>query len=65
MTKRQAEQQFLEQLKETNNVLTTEELIARVGRTTIRCAWVDYVDYLIKEHQVSEKVAYNWGQISL
>ena len=58
-----AKQNCLQELRDSNNCLTTAELIAKLGKTTIRCYWVDYVDCLIKDKQVSEKVAYKWGQI--
>jgi len=59
----QAKSDYLNTLKQQENCKTTTELIAKIGRTTIRCGWVDYVDFLIKDHQVSEKVAYKWGQV--
>lgn len=63
MTFKQAKRQFLEELKQSNNCLTTSELVARLGKTTIRCCWVDYADYLAKEKQITEKQSFNWGQV--
>lgn len=63
MTFKQAKKQFLEELKQQNNCLTIAELIARLGKTTICCYWVDYVDYLAKDHQITEKQRCNWGQV--
>lgn len=63
MTFKEAKNQFLQELKEESNCLTTTELVEILGITTIRCCWVDYVDYLAKDHQISERQRYNWGQV--
>ena len=63
MTFEQAKRQFFNELKEQHGVLTDEELIARLGKTTIRCYWADYTDYLCKDHQITEKQYQNWGQV--
>jgi len=63
MTYEQAKDRYFNELKEANDCLTIEELIARLGRTTIRCGWVDFVDSLVKNGDVKESVAYKWGQV--
>lgn len=63
MTFEQAKKDFLKQLKGQNYCFTTAELVARLGKTTIRCCWVDYVDYLAKDHQNTERQCYSWGQV--
>ena len=63
MTFKQAKNDFLRELKLSNNCLTNKELINKIGLTTIRCYWVGYVDYLAKNHQITERQRYNWGQI--
>ena len=63
MTFKQAKKDFLRELKLNNQCLTNNELIKKIGVTTIRCYWVEYVDYLAKNHQITERQRYNWGQI--
>ena len=63
MTFEQAKRQFFDELKEQHGVLTDEELIARLGKTTIRCYWADYVDYLRRDKQITERQAQHWGQV--
>lgn len=59
----QAKNQFFNELKQQENCLTKEELVARLGKTTIRCCWVDYCDYLSRDKQITEKQRQNWGQV--
>lgn len=59
----QAKNQFFNELMQQKNCLTKEELVARLGTTTIRCYWADYVDYLGKDKQITEKQRQNWGQV--
>lgn len=63
MTFNEAKAQFFDELKETHDCYNKQELIDKLGKTTIRCAWVGYVDYLIKDKQVNEKIAIKWGQV--
>ena len=63
MTFKTAKEMFFNELKEENNVLTKEELIARLGKTTIRCMWSDYTDMLCKDKAITEKQRYSWGQV--
>ena len=59
----QAKELYFSELMQQENCLTKEELVARIGKTTIRCGWVDFVDDLIKDKQVKEYIAKNWGQV--
>ena len=59
----EAKNLYLDELKETYNCLTLEELIARLGKTTIRCGWVDYCDLLSRNKEITEHQRMNWGQI--
>lgn len=63
MTFKQAKQEFFETLMQQENCLTIEELKARLGTTTIRCYWVDYVDYLCRDSRITAKQQYEWGQV--
>ena len=63
MTFKQAKKDFLRELKLNNQCLTNNELIKKIGLTTIRCYWIDYVDYLAKDHKITEKQRFNWGQV--
>lgn len=33
--------------------------VREVGKTTVRCEFVDWVDYLAKDHQITEKQRQN------
>lgn len=59
----QAKNQFFNELMQQENCITKEELVARLGKTTIRCYWVDYCDYLSRDKQITEKQRQNWGQV--
>ena len=61
MTKKQAIQDFWEYY--ITQFGSKANAIKQVGKTTLRCAWVDYVDYLNKDHLITDKQAFNWGQI--
>ena len=63
MTFKAAKEMFFNQLKEQQGVLTKAELIARLGKTTIRCMWVDYTDMLCKDKAITEKQRFSWGQV--
>lgn len=63
MTFAQAKSQFFNELMQQENCLTKEELVARLGKTTIRCYWVDYCDYLSRDNQITEKQRMSWGQV--
>lgn len=63
MTFKEARQQFFTEMLETHDCWDIDELEHKLGKTTIRCAWVDYVDYLIKDKHVSSKIATKWGQV--
>lgn len=63
MTFKEAKAQYINELKEAENCRTLAELVARVGEVSIRCGWVDYVDYLNKNGEITERQAQNWGQI--
>ena len=59
----QAKDQFFSELMQQENCLTKEELVARLGKTTIRCCWVDYTDSLNRDHLITDKQRQNWGQV--
>lgn len=59
----QAKNQFFNELLESQICLTKAEVIAKLGKTTIRCLWVDYCDYLSRDKQITEKQRQNWGQV--
>ena len=59
----QAKNQFFATLCESENCLTKSELVAKLGKTTIRCYWVDYCDYLSRDNQITEKQRMSWGQV--
>lgn len=61
MTKKQAEQEFWQYYFDLYG--SKQNAIKQLGKTTLRCAWVDYVDYLNRDHLITDKQAYNWGQI--
>lgn len=63
MTYEEAKECYFNELKDTYRVLTIEELIAGLGKTTIRCGWVDYIDRLVKNKAVDYDVAKDWGQV--
>ena len=58
-----AKKEFFRELQEANNCLTKEELVAKLGKTTIRCCWTDHVDYLRRDKIITERQAYIWGQV--
>lgn len=64
MTKKQAETEFLQMILDKENCLTLDEVIARVGLTTLRVMWCDYCDSLNKDFEITDKQAYEWGQPS-
>lgn len=59
----EAKECYFNELKDIYRVLTIEELVARLGKTTIRCGWVDYVDSLVKNKVVDYEIARDWGQV--
>ena len=63
MNYNQAKKQCIEEMLNRYNCRTIKELCEIIGITTIRCYWVDFVDYLIKNREVNEKIAIKWGQI--
>ena len=63
MTFEEARKVYIDGLKDQYSILTDEELVARIGKTTIRCGWVDFVDYLMRDGHVDENIAKDWGQI--
>ena len=63
MTFEQAKKLCKQEICERLGVNTWVEALTRMSKTDIRCYWVDFVDYLVKDKQVSEKIAFKWGQI--
>lgn len=63
MTFRETKRSFLNELMRENRCVNLNELISLIGKTNIRCYWCDYVDYLAKDHQITEKQRQNWGQV--
>ena len=63
MTYKETKKQFLSDLMRENRCINLNELIALMGKTTIRCYWSDYVDYLARDNQITEKQRMNWGQV--
>ena len=63
MTFKEAKKEFLRGLLLENKSLTINELKNKIGVTTIRCYWCDYVDYLRRDKQITEKQANSWGQV--
>ena len=63
MTFREAKREFFDNLLEQQNCRTKQELIKKIGATTIRVCWVDHVDYLRRDGIITEKQAYEWGQV--
>lgn len=63
MTFREAKKDFLRGLMLENKCLTIAELKKVIGSTTIRCYWCDYVDYLARDGQITERQRFNWGQV--
>ena len=61
MTKKQAEQEFWQYYVDLYG--HKENAIMQLGITTIRCAWVDFIDYLSKDHRITEHQRMTWGQI--
>ena len=63
MTFEQAKKQFKNELMEQQGAKTWGEVVTRLGKTTIRCYWVDWVDSITKGGEVREKISHKWGQI--
>lgn len=63
MTFKQAKKDFLRGLMLENQCLTIAELKKAIGVTNIRVYWCDYVDFLRRNGDITERQAYNWGQV--
>ena len=63
MTFKQAKKDFLRELMINNQCLTIGELKKAIGSTTIRCYWCDYVEYLARNGDITERQRNNWGQV--
>lgn len=63
MTFKQAKKDFLRGLMLENQCLTIAELKKVIGVTNIRVYWVDHVDYLRRNGDITERQAFNWGQV--
>lgn len=63
MTFKEAKKEFLRDLLIQNKCLTIAELKKAIGTTTIRCYWCDYVEYLSRNGDITEKQRFNWGQV--
>ena len=63
MTFNQAKEQCKQEICERLGVNTWTEALTRMSKTDIRCYWVDFVDYLVKDKRANEKIARKWGQI--
>ena len=59
----QAKNCFFNELMESQICSTKAEVIARLGKTTIRVLWVDYCDFLSRDKQITEKQRMSWGQV--
>lgn len=65
MTKQEAIKEFFNEMCETHDCYNKQELIEKLGRTTIRCAWVDYCDSLVKDGRAKYERVFNWGQCGI
>ena len=63
MTFKEAKKNYFDELMHHYGVLTKAELLARVSKTDIRCGWVDYVDCLRANGDITPKQQFNWGQV--
>lgn len=60
MTKAQSIEEFANTYYESVNLLKAHIKDGVVSKTTVRCEYLDFVDYLAKDHRITEHQRMTW-----